>query len=249
MASEMILVGVLDLELALAAMVIVLGATIQGYSGFGSALFIMPLLSLLYGPIEAMAVAGIAAVVAVGQLSWAVRAQASWSELRPVLIGSVIAIPVGTYFLFAVDPSIVRRVIGGCVLATTILIVSGWVYRGSRGAMAGTAIGGVSGIVSGISTAGIPVIAAYFMAADAPARVLRANILIAAASHIFLVTAIIAINGAMGADTLARGVLLIAPFLLGSWAGSRLFAIAPSAIYRRVAIGLLITASLAALLS
>lgn len=243
------LAAVFDLDLLLAAAAMLLAGIVQGYSGFGAALLIMPLLSLLYTPVEAVAMSGVACAFGVVHLSWVVRDRADWSELLPVLAGSVVAIPVGAYFLISVDPEIIRRIIGGCVLVATLLIMSGWVYRGSRGAVAGAAIGALSGGVSGVAAAGVPVAVAYFMAARTPAPVQRANIVTVAASHIILVTAAVAIGGAMSTSMVVRGLLLIAPFMIGTWSGSRLFGIAPHAIYRRAAIALLIAASIVALVS
>jgi uncharacterized membrane protein YfcA len=241
--------AVFDLDLLLAAAAMLLGGIVQGYSGFGAALLIMPLLSLLFTPVEAVAMAGIACAFGVTHLSWVVREQADWPELLPVLAGSLVAIPIGAYFLISVDPDVIRRVIGGCVLAATLLIMTGWVYRGSRGAVAGAAIGALSGGVSGIAASGVSVAAAYFMAAATTAPVQRANIVTVAAAHVVLTTAALAIGGAMTTATVARGLLLIAPFMLGTWSGSRLFAIAPHAIYRRAAIALLIAASVVALVA
>lgn len=241
--------AVIDYKLALGGGVMLLAGVVQGYSGFGAALLIMPLLSLLYGPVEAVAVSGIAAAFGVAHLSWLARSDAHWPELLPVLAGSTLAIPVGAYFLLSVDPVVIRRVIGGCVLAATLLIMSGWVYRGPRGAAAGAAMGALAGGVSGVAAAGVPVVVAYFMSARAPAAVQRANIVTVAASQIVFVTAAVAIGGAMGAGTVARGILFIAPFMAGAWLGRRLFAVAPDALYRRVAIALLIAASVMALLA
>jgi uncharacterized membrane protein YfcA len=240
---------VVDVTLALAAAVMLASGIVQGYSGFGAALLIMPLMSLLYTPVEALAIAGIAAGVGVTHLSWLARRDADWRELLPVLIGSTVAIPIGTYFLLSVDPIVIRRAVGGCVLAATVLIASGWVYRGSRGPAVGGALGAVSGAVSGLAAAGIPIAVAYFMSARSPAAVQRANIVTTACSQVVLVTAAIAVGGAMDASMVVRGILFIAPFMVGAWLGRRLFAIAPDAVFRRVAIALLVAASVVALVA
>ena len=48
--------AVLDYRLALAALAAMASALIRGYAGFGVAMMMVPSLSMLYGPIEAIAI-------------------------------------------------------------------------------------------------------------------------------------------------------------------------------------------------
>ena len=41
--------------------------------------------------------------------------------------------PVGTYLLFNMDPDLVRSATGGFVLVIALILMSGWIYRGTRG--------------------------------------------------------------------------------------------------------------------
>jgi len=235
-----IFLAILNAELALAAVIAVLSGIIHGYTGFGAALLMVPLFTLLLGPIEAIAIAAVVAIFGSAQLYPGAARNARWGELLPISIAIIIFTPLGVFFLFNLDPELIRRAMGGFVFLAALILISGWVYRGPRGLFASAVAGGLAGGISGATGVGGPPLALYFLSAPQSVEVQRANIVIAVAVVIAVVLASLILAGGITAETLARAVILTPAYVFGTWSGSRLFKIAPKEYFRRVALWLLL---------
>lgn len=239
--------GVLEVftaDLAIAAFVGAFSGIIHGYTGFGAALVMAPLLSLLFGPVEAIAITVISALLGTAQVYVPASRLALWREVGPLSLAILVATPIGVAILFHADPQWIRRAIGAFVLLSALLIKSGWVYRGRRGPLASGIAGVLCGGITGAAGVGGPPIVVYFLAAPQPVEVQRANIIISI-GVVALVTLIsLATGGGVGTGTVVRGVVMAPFYMVGFWTGARLFAIAPAELYRKVALWLLIATGL-----
>lgn len=218
----------------------VLNGLIQGYTGFGGALLLVPFLTFLFGPVEAVAIVGVISLCGSAQLYPGAVRRAIWGELIPIFFGIALVTPLGAVLLFHLDPEITRRVMGGFILVFALVLFSGWVYRGPRGIVPSVLVGGLAGGITGTSGVGGPPLALYYLASPEPVDVQRANIVI---SIVVLTTAMvvsIAVGGGYSVDVLLRAVILTPAFTFGIWSGARLFSIAPKSYFRRAALWLLI---------
>ena len=206
----------------------------------------VPLLALLYGPVEAIAVTSIAGLIGSAQVYPGAARIALWREVGPLSLAAIIATPLGVIVLISVDPEWIRRAIGVFVLLAALLIMSGWVYRGRRGATTSAVTGALCGVVSGVAGVGGPPVVVYFIAAPEDVEVQRANIVISIGVVILLVFGSMVVGGAVDGGTVTRGVVAAPFYMAGFWVGSRLFAIAPQTLYRKVALWLLIATGLSA---
>ena len=154
------------------------------------------------------------------------------------------ATPLGTAVLFSADPEWIRRAIGAFVLLAALLIMSGWVYRGRRGALASGIAGALCGGITGVAGVGGPPVVVYFLAAPEAPNIQRANIVITIGVVILVTLVALAVGGGIGIGTVARAVVIAPFYMAGFWAGARLFAVAPEDLYRKVALWLLIATGL-----
>ena len=229
-----------DAALFAAALIAVVSGVIHGYTGFGAALFMVPLFALLFGPVVAVALSSIIGLVGSAQLYPLAARNAHWRELIPVSLAIVVCAPLGTYLLFSLDPEVIRRAMGALVFLAALILMSGWVYKGPRGVIASAVAGGLAGAISGAAGVGGPPLALYFLSAPAQPTVQRANIVISVAVVIVVVLVALFVAGGIADNTIQRGLILIPVYLLGTWSGSRLFAIAPEEYFKRVALWLLL---------
>jgi uncharacterized membrane protein YfcA len=235
-----ILNQLLTANFALGALIVVFSGLIHGYTGFGAGLLMVPLFSVLFGPVEAIAISTIVALFGSAQLYPGAARHANWREIIPILVAVALFTPVGTYLLFNMDRDLIRRAMGGFVLLFALILMSGWVYRGKRGVGPSVVAGALAGAVSGATGVGGPPIAIYFLSSPQPPETQRGNIIISVTVLVLIVLAAIAAGGGFTIETVMRGVILTPAYIAGTWSGSRLFAIAPKEYFKRVALWLLL---------
>lgn len=236
-------------ELAIAAAFTVLGSAIRGYSGFGANIVLAPVLALLFGPVEAVAIMGMVGLVATVPLTISVAKDTAWREIAPMLIGLLIVTPFGVLSLVSLDPGLTRRAIGALVLVMGLIYLTGWSYRGPRGIKTRAVVGGMAGWLGGFAAIGGPVMVLYFMAGKSEVKVLRANNAVAVASLAPFYLTVMAFSGVITLDAVYRAGLLLLPYLLGQWIGVRLFHIVSQTIFRKFSLFLLIVVGAVALIA
>src|SRR4030081_575298 len=133
--------------IAICAIAFVSG-TARGFSGFGSALIFMPLASSMVAPRLVAALLLIIDFVAAAPLIPNAWRHADRKATAVMVLGALIGVPSGTYFLSRLDPVTTRWIISAFVFALLVLLLAGWRYRGNDHAAISIGIGGLSGFLS-----------------------------------------------------------------------------------------------------
>lgn len=234
-------------EFAAAFAIALLGGFVRGLTGFGGGLVMVPLFSMLWGPVEAIgAMVGLSVLTLVQVLPPALRV-ARLRDAGPLLIGSAMFTPVGLMLLITLDPALVKKIIALVILTLTMVMLSGWTYRGRRGPVQGFVVGGLTGFVNGVAGSGGPITVVYVMAEKARAEFQRASIILAMAMSSLVTIVGLTLAGEVGKRTLIHIAALIAPTVLGTWFGAWLFARLPSGLYRQIVLWFLVFISLSLL--
>ena len=241
------MLGILQLDLLIGLLIVMTSGLVRGFTGFAGALVNVPLLTLLWGPVEAIAIATLTGIASQVQLSAVTFRKTRWGEVIPLSVAALIFTPVGAIALVHADPQLIRRVIGALVAAGALLMMIGWVWRGQRNWPVSALVGALCGGMQGMSGINGPPLIAYMLAAPELPDVQRANIIAAIGLMIAVMFFTLLLNGAFGWTTVGRALILFPATLLGTWAGNWAFQRAPQAIYRKVALGLLIITGLAVL--
>ena len=233
------------LSLLLAACVAVPSGIIQGYAGFGGALFAVPLFALLFGPVAAFSI--IVILMLTGQLqliSKAVRI-ADWKEVLPVAGPSVIAPSLGVLFLVSADPGFIRRGMGVFILLITIFMMFGYRYAGKRRSLVGMATGTVAGSITGsFGVPAFPLSAIYFHNSASQPEIIRANVMMALTCTLIASIVGLSFQGVYDASILLRAAILYPIFTAGVFIGQYLFRVAPVEWFKKVTYGILICTAL-----
>ncbi|MBX3532533.1 MAG: sulfite exporter TauE/SafE family protein [Rhizobiaceae bacterium] len=215
-------------------------------SGFGAGMIIAPVAGAIYGPQWALVIVVVVDALPILPVAIPALRIATWREVTPVAIGTLLCFPLGIAILTAGDPVALRWLICAAILACVAVLWSGWRYRGPRNAAVSGAAGGVAGVLSGIAQIPGPPVIAYWMASGLPAVLVRANLL-----AYFLVGEAISIGNLWAAGLFERGPVMIGiaamPFYFaGLMVGWRLFGLASDATYRRVTFLLIVVAAVLA---
>jgi uncharacterized membrane protein YfcA len=233
-------IAVLTTDLIWAMVITFAGGLMLGYTGWGGAMVSMPFLTILYGPVEALVIMIIGALLVAAYLFPTAARIADWRRMTPILIAMAVCVPIGNLLLFALEPNLIRRIIGWLIVGASILILSGWRYRGPQGAGAGAATGVISGLINGFVGLGGPPLVIYMLALKQSAAVQRANTLVFMAITSVLILGSTFIGGGVTLENSFLG-MLTAPFqIAGGWLGARLFLKLPAELFKKFSLVALI---------
>jgi uncharacterized membrane protein YfcA len=233
----------LTLELAGAAATALVAATISGFAGFGLNLVMMPILAVLFSPVEAIPI-----VTVMGLVNAVRMLGGTWRliDRREVIIlgcVSVFTVPLGAWVLVNVEAEVMRRAIAAFVVLFTVIMLVGWHYRGPRNTATHVGVGLIAGFLNaGVGIGGPPVVL-YQLAREGDPAVGRAN-LVGFFTILALVTLVVfSFKGVMDETAMMRSGLLVPFVLLGTWIGMASFNPATVHLHRRFALGFLLAVS------
>ncbi len=232
--AEAFLTVIADPRFPFAVAISILAGAVRGFSGFGSALIFIPLMSAVYGP-QIAAATFVTIDFAVG-LFFAPRVwrNADFTQILPLAAAAIVAAQFGTLILLYTDPTALRWAISILVGSVVLLLASGWRYHGRPVLAVTILVGIVAGLMGGaVQMSGPPVIV-YWLGSMAAASVLRANFIVY--FTIFSAASVLtyALRGLLPLHIVILAAA-IGPLQIASMAfGSRLFNLASEKTYRRV---------------
>jgi uncharacterized membrane protein YfcA len=232
----------LDWRLAAAALATAVAGIMRGYSGFGTAVILAPVYSLLWGPRAGIPVMLLMELVVSVQLLPGAIKDADRRVVLPLGGAAAVATPLGAWVLLTADGDALRRFIGGFVLVFGLLLMSGWRYHGSRPLPLNIAVGTAAGLLKGATGMSGPPVILYLLAGLEQAKRHRANLIL-----FFATIAIISVfppllGGLIDLPVLVRLAVLLPVMALSVPVGARLFRVVPERMYRPFAMGVLLVA-------
>jgi len=230
-------------DLAIAAATVLAAGLIRGFSGFGSALVNAPMLSLLWGPTIGVPVAALIEFAPAVQLTPRAIPIAQWRTILVMGVPALILIPAGLWLLITLPNEVVRRFVAAVVLGLVAIMWSGWRYRGERTTALNLGVGALSGLLSGTTGVGGPPVILYLISGKDDAAVIRANMIGFFTIVLIGMAVTFALGGLFGPLVLWRTALLAVPFIVGIFAGARLFPLASQRTFRNIALTFLAASS------
>ena len=225
---------VFDTNFSLACMIILIGRTIQGYSGFGGAIIIIPALAILFNPITALSMTMFMSFFSNIIVLPEATKKANYSEVLPVIIGNTATISLGISFFLAAEPSLIRQDMGFAILIIALILLSGWTYKGKRNFFVGVSFGSFSGII--LRSFGVPAgpfTAIYYMSSPAIPEIKRANITLTFGVAVFVVMATLIISKSFSEKILLLSIFTLPFALIGTWTGKYIFKVLPTTWYKK----------------
>jgi uncharacterized protein len=236
-----------DPRLYAAIAIAALSGLIRGFSGFGSALIYMPLISALYGPRIAAPTLLLIDTVSALPFALMVIPECNWREVRVVMIAGAIGVPLGVIALVYVDVLALRWFIAVLVLIAVAVLASGWRYHGKPTLLASLGVGGLAGFGAGAVQIGAPPLLVYWLGGQNKAATVRANIMV-----YFLMQDALAVVSYLYTALFTRQTLLLAllfgvPYGAALAIGAGRFRGTSDSFYRRLAYVIIAISGLASL--
>ncbi|MES2711977.1 MAG: sulfite exporter TauE/SafE family protein [Pseudomonadota bacterium] len=236
-------------KMAAAAFAVVIAGLMRGYAGFGTAILLAPIFSVLWGPRAGIPILLFIEMLVSVQLVPATWRQANHRVILPIGLAACIATPFGAYILLTADGVVLKRVIGALVLVFGFLIMSPWRYRGTRPLALNVTVGTLSGLMKGATGMSGPPVILYLLSGMEAAREHRANLILFFASIAVVSVLPPLIAGLVDMTVVVRTALLLPVMMVAVPIGSRLFHVVPERWYRRFAVTMLVLVGVVALLA
>jgi len=238
----------LSLPTLIAIATVLLAGIVRGFAGFGSAMIMVPVLAVLYGPVPAVAMAMLLEMAVSMPLVPKAVKLVDWGRISVLTIAACLAIPLGIWALRSVDAAIARYVFSGIIIGAVILLATGWRYQGRPGILPTLLTGVLSGVMNGFAGMAGPPVVFFYLAGNSGAAASRASFIIFFAV-VDLVSLIgFAILGVYDAPMLLLTALIAVPFVLGGLIGARMFGRSGERFYRLVALAILAAIAVGTLL-
>ena len=237
-----------DWRLLAAAFATAIAGLMRGYAGFGTAVILAPIYSVLWGPKAGVPIMLLMELIVSIQLLPKALKDADKRVILPIGGTAALMTPLGAYILITADGEVLRRAIGAFVLVFGGLLLSGWRYHGSRPLPLNMAVGAVSGLLKGSTGMSGPPVILYLLAGQEAAKTHRANLIL-----FFSVISLISVFpplflGLFDLAVLARAAVLLPILAICDRIGAQLFHVVPQSWYRPFALIVLLGAGSIALL-
>lgn len=241
------LAALVDWRVGVAAAVTAIAGVMRGFAGFGTAIVLAPVFSLLWGP-----AVGVPVMLLMEALIGSQLLVGAWRDVNrhvalPMAAAACALVPAGAWILLAADPRTLTRAMGALVLVFGVLLASGWRYRGARPLPLNLAVGALAGVLKGSTGMSGPPVILYLLAGSEAAREHRANLILffAVLGLVALVPPFLA--GLFTAEVLLKVAVLTPWLLLFVRLGAALFGRIGARAFRTVAHTVLLAVGVAAL--
>jgi uncharacterized membrane protein YfcA len=218
-----------------AVAIAVIAGLVRGFSGFGSALIYMPLISVLYGP--KVAAPTLLLIDTIYSLPFTVHAapQCNPREVAWVSLAGFVFLPIGVMALVYIDAILLRWFIVALVLLALVALISGWRYHGRPTVPASLATGAIAGFGGGAVQIAAPPLLIFWLSGANNAATVRANIMVYFVPQALLAMVMYYWSALFTGETIVLSILLGLPFAVAMTTGVYSFHGSSEMLYRRVA--------------
>jgi hypothetical protein len=227
------------IEIVLITLAVFIAGIFRGFSGFGTGMILVPILSLIYEPVVAVVTVVLLELVPALQLLRASILNCHWQSVLPMAVISALTVPLGAFLLVTIDANTMRILIALLVLACVMVLSTGWRYKKDTGYKTSAVTGLTSGLITGAtSLGGLPAIL-YYMSSKHSARVARASMII-----FLLITTIITLvtytaHGIISKDILVTSGWLVPFFIIAISIGEQLFGRVSEPLFRAITLSMM----------
>jgi uncharacterized protein len=237
----------MDLTNLAAIGIVTMAGFVRGVTGFGGAMLMTPILSVLIGPVPAVVTALFLETAAALVMFPDALPKARWRTLLYLTLPAVVTVPLGGYLLLTLDPAIARKMIAAVVIVFSSMLLLGLRYHGSPRVVTSLALGSIVGALLGATSVGAPPVILYLLSGPDPAAVTRANLTVFVTAISVIGLVMLTAAGAITATLAVSAVMLTVPFLLATWLGGKLFTRLSDPGVRRIALVLMLCVGITSL--
>ncbi len=231
------------LELLIALLAVAVGATIMGTVSFGMGLVVAPVLLLFLEPKAAIVTVNAVIPILLVFVLLSTRSHLQFRLLKGMAAGGILAVPLGVLVLGSANPTALRIIIGAAILCLGVLNLLNIQLPMAKRPGSGLLVGFLTSLSITTLSIGGPLAAAYIMAQNWEREQMRAALAFYFLCSYLVAFALYSATGLVDRDTLLNIAFLVPSLAFGFGAGAFLARRMATAVFRYVAIGVIITGS------
>ncbi|MGB1239649.1 MAG: sulfite exporter TauE/SafE family protein [Pseudomonadales bacterium] len=227
----------------LLGVIVAFAGVVRGCIGFGFSALVVASGALFMPPAVVVPLVAILEIVASVHMAFSTWRDAAIKPLLLLLAGAAVATPIGVLALVYLPADDIRLLLSALIFALSLLLLSGWQYKGRVAPASYTVMGLFSGLCNGAAAVGGLPVATFLASVRLSMRELRATLVL-----FFFAADIIFILSASGHAIYTQSLVvlsaaMVVPMALGIHFGSALFHKLNEKTLRRSVIGLLLMLS------
>lgn len=242
-------VDLYGVEFTVAAIVILIGGVARGFGGFGSSIIWIVGLTLVLPPVEAVPIIFVLEVGASMSLWLSARRDVDWSSARPLIVGTMLGLPVGVWVLASLDADRMTKIIAIIAVVSAVAVSRGLRLKRRIGPIGTGAVGIAAGALNGMSSAGGPPVILYYMTSPNTVAASRASMIVFFGVMDLAALIMVWFADMMYLVTITRALAFAPVMLVGTWIGRKGFERFTEERARTITVGILMTVSVVALYS
>lgn len=211
----------------------------QSLSGFGFSLFIVPPLTLILGPRDAVVTANALGLLVNGITLQRLHEHVDWRLGITLFAAAAIGMPFGLLALMFVPRDALQVLIAVTVLVSTVLIWRGWRIEAS-GRASDIGVGLVSGVLNTSTSMSGPPVVLYLQGKGFLRGMFRATLTAYFLASGLLALVLFAVGGQLDVGTVGISLIAAPGIIVGFVIGHALFHRLDEERFRQVVIGILI---------
>lgn len=233
----------LSASLLVAALAALLAAILSGFTGFGHAVVVVPLLLLVYDPKTVVALAGALSASVAALVVWDSWREADRRVALALLAPAIPGLWVGSEVLRAADPAYLRLAVGVMVVVAAFLLAGEVRLSGGRTAWGPSVAGFASGALASSTGLSGPPAALLLESRGITKEAFRATISLYFLGLDLMLLTVLAGRGLVDAGRLASlALFLVGVTLVGKALGTTLLGKVSQKTFRAVVLGTVILA-------
>ncbi len=227
-----------------------LAAGTQSLTGFGFALVMVPLLSLIWDVKLAVVTSTLLGTVAIVPLTVEVRRRIRLRKVVPLILGSFLGIPAGIVILDRIDPEALKILVAAVVIAASLILYFAPRMRLEGGGVGSPLLAGMlSGILRASTSMGGPPAVLYILSREREIEEFRSTLLAFFLPSSLLTLIGLAIVGRMTPEVLRTSGVAMPALAVGLLAGAWLRSRVQQEVFRTVVLAVLVFTSIGVIIS
>ena len=210
-------------ELVVVVGVVWIGAFVRGVTGFASSMIYAVGLTFVLPAVEVVPLIMILEMITTIWMLPRVWRIADWRGVGLIAAGCAIALPLGFGLLTILPRAPSQAVIAAVVLGVCLMLWSGFKLKKQPGAFGTMGFGVISGIMTGVTSAGGPPAIIYFFAGPAPVAVARASLIAYLGVADIMAIGVASADGLIVSETFMRAAVATPSILIASLIGTMVF--------------------------